>query len=76
MPGYVSFVIDLSQKATLYKAMLARDKRFDRHFYIGYIGVRTTGIYCRPVCPARPHAKNVDFYRSAAEAKRRNGGKK
>ena len=52
-------------KATLYKAMLARDKRFDGRFYIG---VRTTGIYCRPVCPARPKQKNVDFYRSAAEA--------
>lgn len=52
-------------RAALYKAMLARDKRFDGRFYIG---VRTTGIYCRPVCPARPHARNVDFYRSSAEA--------
>ena len=52
-------------RAALYKAMLARDKRFDGRFYIG---VRTTGIYCRPVCPARPKEKNVDFYRSSAEA--------
>lgn len=57
--------MDLSDKQTLYKAMLARDKRFDGRFYVG---VRTTGIYCRPVCPARPKAKNVAFYRSAAEA--------
>ncbi len=45
--------------------MSARDKRFDGRFYIG---VRTTGIYCRPVCPARPKLKNVNFYRSSAEA--------
>ncbi|MGZ3721027.1 MAG: Ada metal-binding domain-containing protein [Bdellovibrionota bacterium] len=52
-------------RATLYKAVLARDKRFDGRFYVG---VRTTGIYCRPVCPARPLLKNIDFYRSQAEA--------
>lgn len=49
----------------LYKALRARDKRFDGRFYVG---VRTTGIYCRPVCPARPLRKNVQFYKSAAEA--------
>lgn len=54
-----------TDKDTLYRAMLARDPRYDGHFYVG---VRTTGIYCRPVCPARPHLHNVDFYRSPAEA--------
>lgn len=49
----------------LYKALRSRDKRFDGRFYVG---VRTTGIYCRPVCPARPLQKNVSFYRSQAEA--------
>ena len=47
--------------------MLARDKCFDGHFYIG---VRTTGIYCRPICPARPLKKNVVFYRSRSEAEK------
>lgn len=49
----------------LHKAFLARDKRYDGRFYVG---VRTTGIYCRPTCPARPLLKNVKFYRSPAEA--------
>lgn len=48
------------------RARLARDARFDGVFYLG---VRTTGIYCRPVCPARPPAeKNVSYYPSAALA--------
>jgi AraC family transcriptional regulator of adaptative response / DNA-3-methyladenine glycosylase II len=52
-------------RETFYKALRSRDKRYDGRFYAG---VRTTGIYCRPVCPARPLLKNVEFYRSAAEA--------
>ncbi len=44
-----------------YQAMLARDSRFDGKFYVG---VRTTGIYCRPICPARPLRKNVEFFAS------------
>lgn len=48
------------------RARQARDPRFDGRFFIG---VKTTGIYCRPVCPVRiPLAKNVDFYPSAAAA--------
>ncbi|MGE3758409.1 MAG: DNA-3-methyladenine glycosylase 2 family protein [Pseudobdellovibrionaceae bacterium] len=57
--------MDIKDKETLYKAMLARDKRFDGRFYIG---VKTTGIYCRPICPARPKKENVNFYRSQTEA--------
>ena len=34
-----------------YRAMLTRDARFDGRLFIA---VRTTGIYCRPICPARP----------------------
>lgn len=49
-----------------YTALQSRDARFDGRFFIG---VRTTGVYCRPVCPARtPHLRNIDFYRCAAEA--------
>jgi len=36
-----------------------------------FVAVKTTGVYCRPVCPARtPLARNVKFYRSAAAAER------
>jgi len=51
-----------------YRAVRSRDARFDGMFYTG---VRTTGIYCRPSCPARtPHRRNVEFYPSAAAAQR------
>jgi AraC family transcriptional regulator of adaptative response / DNA-3-methyladenine glycosylase II len=49
-----------------YRAMVARDPRFDGVFFVG---VRTTSIYCRPICPARPKRANVEFFpdRLAAE---------
>ncbi|MDZ7675620.1 MAG: AlkA N-terminal domain-containing protein [Acidimicrobiales bacterium] len=49
-----------------YDAMCSRDARFDGRFFIG---VRTTGVYCRPICPSRtPLARNVDFYAHPAAA--------
>lgn len=49
-----------------WQAMLAKDRRFDGAFVTG---VHSTGIYCRPSCPARaPHRKNVRFYRTPDEA--------
>lgn len=49
-----------------YRAITMRDTRFDGRIYTA---VKTTGIYCRPVCPARtPLECNVDFYPSAAAA--------
>lgn len=49
-----------------YTAVQSRDRRFDGVFYTA---VRTTGIYCRPSCPARtPAAANVSFHRTAAAA--------
>lgn len=54
------------EDAQRYKAVAARDARFDGVFYTG---VRTTGIYCRPSCPAiTPHRQNVSFYPTAAAA--------
>ena len=51
---------------TCYRAVSSRDPRFDGRFFTG---VRTTGIYCRPICPAQtPKAQNVRFYGSAAAA--------
>ncbi len=48
------------------QAMLRRDPAFDGRFFVA---VKTTGIYCRPVCRARmPRRENVDFYPSAASA--------
>ncbi|HEX5086381.1 MAG TPA: Ada metal-binding domain-containing protein, partial [Nocardioides sp.] len=49
-----------------YRAVKSRDRRFDGVFYTA---VRTTGIYCRPSCPARtPAFHNVTFHPSAASA--------
>lgn len=49
-----------------YRAVVTRDARFDGRFFTA---VKTTGIYCRPVCPARtPLRRNVDFHPSAASA--------
>lgn len=49
-----------------YAALAARDARFDGQFIAG---VHTTGIYCRPSCPAvTPKPGNVSFYRTAAAA--------
>src|SRR3954447_17760841 len=49
-----------------YRAIVTRDARFDGRLFVG---VKTTGIYCRPVCPARaPKFENVFFYASAAAA--------
>jgi AraC family transcriptional regulator of adaptative response / DNA-3-methyladenine glycosylase II len=57
--------MDLSHDAC-YRAIQTRDARFDGRLFIG---VHTTGIYCRPICPARtPKKENVSFYASAAAA--------
>jgi AraC family transcriptional regulator of adaptative response/methylated-DNA-[protein]-cysteine methyltransferase len=54
--------------ATCDRARLARDPAFDGIFFTG---VRTTRIYCRPVCPVRPaRSQNVVFFPSAAAAER------
>jgi AraC family transcriptional regulator of adaptative response / DNA-3-methyladenine glycosylase II len=54
--------------ATCDRARLARDPAFDGIFFTG---VRTTRIYCRPVCPVRPaRSENVVFFPSAAAAER------
>src|ERR1700686_2176840 len=48
------------------RARLAPDPRFNGRFFIG---VLTTGIYCRPICPARPpKEENVRYFPTAAAA--------
>jgi AraC family transcriptional regulator, regulatory protein of adaptative response / DNA-3-methyladenine glycosylase II len=51
---------------TCYAALQTRDSRFDGRFFTA---VKTTGIYCRPICPARiPKSENCQFFPSAAAA--------
>lgn len=55
-----------NQHQALYAALSARDRKFDGRFFVG---VSSTGIYCRPVCSARtPKSENCTFYPSAAAA--------
>lgn len=50
----------------MYRALDSRDARFDGRFFGA---VKTTGIYCRPICPApTPKRRNTTFYRYAAVA--------
>lgn len=56
----------MTQQEVFERARKSRDARFDGRFYIG---VRTTGIYCRPICPANaPKRENVTFFPTAAAA--------
>lgn len=50
-----------------YNALLTRDAKFDGKFFFG---VKTTGIYCRPICPAKPKRENVEFFSSAQYAEK------
>src|SRR5512132_1263806 len=49
-----------------YRALQTRDRRFDGRLFVG---VTSTGIYCRPICPARtPKYENCRFFPTAAAA--------
>src|SRR5207253_8410478 len=51
---------------TMYRALVKRDASFEGIFYVG---VRTTGIFCRPTCAAKkPARENVDFFATSSEA--------
>jgi AraC family transcriptional regulator, regulatory protein of adaptative response / DNA-3-methyladenine glycosylase II len=57
--------MDLDRTAC-YRAISTRDARFDGRLFVG---VKTTGVYCRPICPARtPKFENVMFFAAAAAA--------
>ncbi len=50
----------------MYRALVNRDSSFEGIFFVG---VRTTGIFCRPTCPAKkPARENVDFFPTPSEA--------
>lgn len=58
--------MDFNDRITCHRAIQSRDARFDGRLFIG---VTSTGIYCRPICPARtPRVENCRFYPSAAAA--------
>ncbi len=58
--------MSIPDPAACYAAMQCRDRAYDGVFFTG---VKTTGIYCRPVCPARPPLfKNCTWHASAADA--------
>ncbi len=67
--GYKSHVThDALDDDTCHGALRARDARFDGVFFVG---VTTTKIYCRPICPARtPRRERCRFFPSAAQAER------
>jgi AraC family transcriptional regulator, regulatory protein of adaptative response / DNA-3-methyladenine glycosylase II len=58
--------MQLPDREVHYRALQSRDARFDG---LIFVAVSSTGIYCRPICPARtPKFENCTFYRSAAAA--------
>ncbi len=58
--------MELPGKDVCYRALESRDARFDG---LMFVGVTSTGIYCRPVCPVRtPKFQNCRFFASAAAA--------
>src|SRR3954462_7108141 len=58
--------MDLPEREICYRALQSRDARFDG---LLFVSVTSTGIYCRPICPARTaKEKNCRFFGSAAAA--------
>ena len=56
----------LPEETVMYRALFSRDRRFEGIFFFG---VRSTGVFCRPSCPAKkPNPEQVEFFASAATA--------
>ncbi len=54
------------ERQTYYQALVAKDPGYEGIFYVG---VKTTGVFCRPTCPARkPKFENCEFYKTAQAA--------
>lgn len=57
---------NMPSQSTMYRALVKRDSSFEGLFYVG---VKTTGIFCRPTCPARkPKPENVEYFPSTTDA--------
>lgn len=67
-PSLLNFMNLIDDNAA-YTALKSRDPRFDGIFYVG---VTSTGIYCRPICPVRvPKRENCRFLKTPALRRRR-----
>ena len=56
----------ITREHEYYQALLAKDSKYEGTFYVGVI---TTGVFCRPTCPARkPKLENCEFFNTAEEA--------
>jgi len=65
-PGTIAFMNAIPSVKEMQHAYERKDSSYDGIFFLA---VRTTGIFCRPSCPARkPLARNVDYFSSAREA--------
>ncbi len=65
-PGLMKAPELLPPADTMYRALVNRDSSFEGIFFVG---VRTTGIFCRPTCSAKkPARQNVDFFATPSEA--------
>lgn len=54
------------QRQEYYQALINKDDRYENIFFVA---VKTTGVFCRPTCPARkPKFENCEFYKTAKEA--------
>ncbi|MFD1884862.1 bifunctional transcriptional activator/DNA repair enzyme AdaA [Paenibacillus wenxiniae] len=59
-------MITLDRKREYYEALVSKNTEYEGLFYVG---VKTTGIFCRPTCPARkPKFENCEFYETAQQA--------
>ncbi|NUU77334.1 bifunctional transcriptional activator/DNA repair enzyme AdaA [Paenibacillus xylanilyticus] len=59
-------MINAELKEQYYQALVAKDSEYEGLFYVG---VKTTGVFCRPTCPARkPKFENCEFYETAQQA--------
>lgn len=59
-------MLTMANKRDYYQALIAKRPEYEGVFYVG---VKTTGVFCHPTCPARkPKFENCEFFRSAKEA--------
>ena len=59
-------MITADRKKEFYKALMDKNSHYEGFFFVG---VKTTGVFCRPTCPARkPKFENCEFFQTAQEA--------
>lgn len=59
-------MLDFKKRQEYYQALIEKNSAYEGIFYVG---VKTTGVFCRPTCPARkPKLENCEFFKTAKEA--------